>query len=98
MHVYVASHGGRPAGCMTSADVGTNTEIQMVAVVPEARGGGISGKLLRHALADAAERGMETSTLVATKLGLPNYERAGYRPLGRMSMWELAPGTAAGSS
>jgi hypothetical protein len=38
---------------------------------------------------------METSTLVATKLGLPNYERAGYRPLGRMSMWELAPGTAA---
>jgi ribosomal protein S18 acetylase RimI-like enzyme len=91
VHVYVARDGRRPVGCMTAADVGGNTEIQMVAVLPEARGRGISGKLLRHALADAAERGMETSTLVATNLGMPNYERAGYRPIDRMSMWERAP-------
>lgn len=91
VRVYLASERGRPVGCMTASDVDSNTEIQMVAVLPEARGRGISGKLLRHALADAAERGMETSTLVATKLGMPNYERAGYRPIDRMSMWERAP-------
>ena len=44
-----------------------NSEIQLVAVVPEARGGGITSKLLGHALADAAERGSETSTLIATR-------------------------------
>ena len=44
---------------------------------------GVSGKLLAHALADAAERGNETTTLIATQLGFPVYERAGFRPLGR---------------
>jgi predicted acetyltransferase len=60
----------------------------MVAVVPEARGHGIAGKLLAHALADAAERGLETSTLVATNLGRPVYERLGYRQFGALEMWE----------
>ena len=49
----------------------------MVAVLPEARGRGISGKLLGHALADAAERGNETATLVATTIGLPGLRARG---------------------
>jgi GNAT superfamily N-acetyltransferase len=96
-HVYVAREDGRPIGCMTTADHDGNTEVQLVAVVPEARGRGISGKLLRHALADAAERGNETATLVATKMGLPVYESAGFRPLERISMWELSPSSGASS-
>ena len=71
------------------ADAGANSEVQMVAVVPEARGNGISRHLIAHALADAVERGAQTSTLVATKLGRPVYERLGYRPLGALEMWEL---------
>jgi predicted acetyltransferase len=59
-----------------------------VAVAPEARGRGLSGKLLAHALADAAERGLETSTLVSTRLGRPVYERLGYQALGSLQMWE----------
>jgi GNAT superfamily N-acetyltransferase len=89
--IYVARDGERPVGCLTAVDHAGNTEIQMVAVLPEARGSGISGKLLRHALADASDRGNETATLVATKMGYPVYERVGFRPLERMSMWELAP-------
>ena len=58
--------------------------------MPEARGRGISGHLLGHALADAAERGIRTSTLVSTALGYPVYERAGFRPFGRFQMWERA--------
>jgi GNAT superfamily N-acetyltransferase len=88
LHVYVASRAGEPVGCCVMADTGANTEVQMVAVLPEARGQGLSGKLISHALADAVGRGCETSTLVATKLGRPVYERLGFRPLGVLEMWE----------
>lgn len=87
-HVYVAHAEGEPVACLLMSDHEGNSDLGMVAVVPEARGQGITRKLLGHALADAAERGNRTSTLVATKLGYPVYERAGYRPLDRFSMWE----------
>jgi GNAT superfamily N-acetyltransferase len=91
-HVYVARDDkGGPIGCLTIVDHAGNSEVQMVAVVPEARGQGITRKLLGHALADAAERGSETSTLIATPLGYPVYERIGFRPLERVAMWERAP-------
>jgi predicted N-acetyltransferase YhbS len=89
--IYVARDGGEPVGCLLTTDHDGNTDVESVAVVPEARGRGISGNLLRHALADAVERGSETSTLVSTRLGYPVYERVGFRPLGRFSMWELGP-------
>jgi GNAT superfamily N-acetyltransferase len=91
-HLYVVrDDAGDPIACLTVVDHAGNSEIQMVAVVPEARGQGITRKLLGHALADAAERGTETSTLIATPLGYPVYERLGYRPLERVAMWERAP-------
>jgi GNAT superfamily N-acetyltransferase len=85
---YVARLEGRPVGCLMIVDHELNADVEMVAVVPEARGHGIAGKLLGHALADAAERGLETSTLVATKLGRPVYERLGFREFAVLQMWE----------
>ena len=90
-NVYVARDDGRAIGCLVTVDHERNSEVQMVAVVPEARGRGITRKLLGHALADAAEGGSETSTLIATPAGYPVYERLGFRPLERFSMWELRP-------
>jgi ribosomal protein S18 acetylase RimI-like enzyme len=92
---YVARLDGRAVGCLTIVDHEGNADVEMVAVVPEARGRGIAGKLLAHALADAAERGLETSTLVATPRGRPVYERLGYREFGTLHMWErrLGPST-----
>jgi GNAT superfamily N-acetyltransferase len=87
--VYVVRERGEPVACLMMSDHDGNTDVEMVAVVPEARGRGISALLLRHALADAVERGCESSTLVATELGYPVYERLGFRPLGRIPMWEL---------
>jgi GNAT superfamily N-acetyltransferase len=87
--VYIARRDGRPAGCLIVLDHGRNATIELVAVAPEARRRGIAGALLGHALADAAERGIESSTLVATKLGSSVYERLGYRPVGVVQMWEL---------
>jgi GNAT superfamily N-acetyltransferase len=88
VHVYVASDGGQPIGCLLMTDHDDNSDVECVAVVPEARGRGISGHLLGHALADAAERGIRTSTLVSTALGYPVYERAGYRSFGQLQMWQ----------
>ena len=88
LRVYVARAEDKPVGCLIAMDVGSNADIGWVAVLPEARGHGLSAKLLAHALADAAERGQQTSTLVATKLGRPVYERLGYRGVGALQMWE----------
>jgi ribosomal protein S18 acetylase RimI-like enzyme len=91
LKTYVARLYGQAAACLVVVDHAGNADIEMVAVVPEARGQGLAGKLLGHALADAAERGIETSTLVATKLGRPVYDRLGYRDFGVLQMWERRP-------
>jgi GNAT superfamily N-acetyltransferase len=88
VHLYVAHDDGEPVACTAAIDSGSNTEVQMVAVVPEARGRGLAGKLIAHSLADAVERGARTSTLVATKLGYPVYLKLGFEPLGPLEMWE----------
>ena len=88
LSAYVARRDGRPVGCLIILDHDGNADVEMVAVVPEARGHGVAGKLLAHALADAAERGLETSTLIATNMGRPVYERLGYRQFGTLEMWE----------
>jgi GNAT superfamily N-acetyltransferase len=93
VRVYVARAKGRPVACLMTVDDDSNTDIGWVAVEPEARGRGLSGKLLAHALADAAERGQRMSTLVSTKLGRPVYERLGFRGLGRLQMWERTRAT-----
>ena len=50
--------------------------------------GGLAAALMRRALADGRARGNEVSTLQATKLGRPVYERLGYRSFGTIEMWE----------
>lgn len=87
-HLYVASLGGAPVSCVVSSDHDRNCEIDLVATVPEARGRGIARALLARALVDARERGCSTTTLVATKLGRPVYDRLGYGSLGTIEMWE----------
>ena len=59
-----------------------------VATAPEARGRGLSTRLLARALAEGREAGLKTTTLQSTKLGRPVYERLGYRDFGAVQMWE----------
>ena len=88
LHVYLARVDGAPAASVASFDVEGDTPIWCVATLPEARGRGLSTALMRRALADARERGSATTTLQATKLGAPVYERLGYMDLGALQMWE----------
>ena len=86
--VYSADLDGKPASCLVTLECGSDCHVTLVATLPEARGRGLAGALLGHALADARERGLETSSLVATKAGRPLYERLGYRGVGAVEMWE----------
>lgn len=85
---YVAREQGQPVACVCSTHHGGDCAIWWVATVPEARGRGLAAGLMRRALADGRERGCEVSTLQATKLGQPVYERLGYRSFGSIEMWE----------
>ena len=85
---YVAYLDDSPAAALVMLHEDANCDVDMVATLPAAQGRGLATFLMRHALADAAERGMETATLVATRAGRPVYERLGFRPFGSIQMWE----------
>ncbi len=88
LRTYLGSIGGETVGCAGAFAHGGDCEIVFVAVLPEGRGRGISGRLMARALADAAEQGLETTTLQATKLGYPVYVKLGYADYGELQMWE----------
>jgi GNAT superfamily N-acetyltransferase len=87
-YAHFASLDGETVGTVVSWDHGDDAEIVWVATLPEARGRGISKQLMTRAITAAGERGRLTTTLVATKLGRPVYERIGYRDFGAIQMWE----------
>lgn len=88
MDVWVARVDGRPSSCVATLDHGDDRHITMVATLPEARGRRLAGGLLTQALAAGRAEGMRSTSLVATKLGAPVYERLGYRTVGTVEMWE----------
>ena len=91
LHVYLARVDGKPAATVCSRDTEGDCTIWNVATAEPARGRGLSTALMRQALHDARQRGCETSTLQATKLGAPIYRRCGYEDFGALGMWELRP-------
>lgn len=89
--VYLAELDGKEVAGVAACDVEGDCSIWCVATLSEARGRGLSTALMQRALRDARERGCLTSTLQATKLGAPVYERVGYRDFGALQMWERRP-------
>jgi GNAT superfamily N-acetyltransferase len=87
-YAYFASIEGETVGTVVAWDHHDDCEIVWVATLPEARGRGVSKQLMARAVAGAQARGRRTTTLVATKLGRPVYERVGYRDFGAIEMWE----------
>lgn len=87
-HIHLATIDGDPVSCVATSDTNDNCSVDMVATLPEARGRGISSALLGHALADAAERGCRSTTLLSSEMGRGIYERLGYAPFGLFEHWE----------
>jgi GNAT superfamily N-acetyltransferase len=88
LRTYLGSIDGETVACAGAFTHGSDCEIVYVAVLPEGRGRGISGRLMVRALVDASDQGLETTTLQATKLGYPVYEKLGYTDYGELQMWE----------
>jgi ribosomal protein S18 acetylase RimI-like enzyme len=88
LRTYFGSVAGETVGCAGALAHDGDCEILFVAVLPEGRGRGVSGRLMARALEDAAAAGLETTTLQSTKLGYPVYVKLGYRDVGELQMWE----------
>lgn len=88
----VAEEDGRPIACAGAIDAGDDACITAVATLPEHRGRGLASLLIAGLLADAAERGLSTATLQASRAGAPVYERLGFRDVGNTEMWEKRRG------
>jgi GNAT superfamily N-acetyltransferase len=86
--IYLGSLDGEPASCLMTRDEDGNCAVDLVATLPEARGQGLASSLLAQALADAAERGCVTTTLVSTRMARSVYERLGFRALCPLQQWE----------
>jgi GNAT superfamily N-acetyltransferase len=95
-HPYLARYDGRAASCLGIWDWDGDAHVQMVGTIPETRGRGIASRLMRHALADARDRGCTVSRLQATTMGQPVYTRIGYRDLRPVQMWERRKPASAG--
>jgi GNAT superfamily N-acetyltransferase len=88
LRIYFGELEGEAVAALAIWKHGTDAVVIWVAAAPEARGRGLSGRLLAKALVDARDQGLETTTLQATKLGYPVYEKLGYRDFGTQHMWE----------
>jgi GNAT superfamily N-acetyltransferase len=88
LYLYGAEEDGELASGLVAFDHGDDCSVWLVATRERSRGRGLAGALMAQALCDARERGRTTSTLQATDLGRPVYERLGYRSLGEIQMWE----------
>jgi GNAT superfamily N-acetyltransferase len=88
MRLYFGRLDGEDVCTLAIGPYRSDAIVAWVATLPEARGRGISGRVLSHALRDAREAGLETTTLQATKLGEPVYAKLGYRVYDTIQMWE----------
>jgi len=88
LRLYQARVDGEPVAVVGALDHGDDCGIYLVATLKGHRGKGLARRLLHVALAEARERGCRSSTLQATKLGYPVYERLGYAPVCTLQMWE----------
>jgi GNAT superfamily N-acetyltransferase len=88
LRLYRARVDGELACVAGTIDRESDCVLVMVATDPAHRGKGLALRLCHAALAQARDRGVATSTLQATKLGQPVYERLGYRSYGTIEMWE----------
>lgn len=101
--IYLARVEGEPAATVLTVDhpgigAAPDCSVWCVGTLGSARGKGLATALMSRALFDACARGCATTTLQATKLGRPVYERVGYRDFGAIQMWESRPPELAGEA
>ncbi len=92
LRLFRARVDGGLACVAATLDVEDDCLLAMVATDPAHRGTGLARRLCRAGLGAAADRGLRTSSLQASPLGRPVYERLGYESFGAIQMWERREG------
>ncbi len=92
LHAAVVLASGEPVACALAHEVEDDCHITCVATLPEHRGHGLAGLLVRRLVREGVSRGCTTTSLVATSAGAGVYARLGYRDLGHLEMWERRTG------
>jgi GNAT superfamily N-acetyltransferase len=82
---------GEPVAVTFAFDIGDDASVGWVATLPRARRRGLASGVIRAALRNARRRGRTSTTLWASAMGAPVYERLGYRTLGHLHLWERRP-------
>jgi GNAT superfamily N-acetyltransferase len=85
---YRARVEGEVASVLETVDAGGDCMVAWVATLERFRGRRLAPRLLHTALGEARDRGLSTSTLQASQMGLPVYESLGYQTVGRLHMYE----------
>ena len=85
---WAARSDGELACVMATMEHDDDLGVYFVATPERHRGKGLAGGLMTVALLDARERGLRTSSLQASAMGMPIYERLGYRSRYRLSLYE----------
>ena len=86
--LYRARVDGEVASVLGILDIEDDAGVLFVATPPQHRGRGLASRLLTAALHDARARGMRSSSLQASALGSPIYERLGYEARFRFHIME----------
>ncbi|CAN5633850.1 hypothetical protein BH10ACT11_BH10ACT11_13920 [soil metagenome] len=92
MRLYRARASGEPVCTVGTIDRDGDLGIYLVATKPEHQGRGLMSRLLGQALADASERGLQTSSLQASAAGEPVYRGLGYETIFRWHLYERRTG------
>ena len=88
MESAIAVADGEPVACALVLDHGDDACVSAVATLPGHRGRGLAGAIISRLLASAAERGIRTGSLQASRAGAPVYARLGFEDVGFFELWE----------
>ncbi|HSV42809.1 MAG TPA: GNAT family N-acetyltransferase [Methanomassiliicoccales archaeon] len=86
---FVGYLGGKPVSASMALHRGDIASFYNIVTLEDARGKGIGGAITRESMLHAKGKGIRTGILEASKMGLPVYERLGFRKVCefRMFVW-----------
>lgn len=88
----VADDGSGAVATAGTIAVEGDAVVTAVACRPESQGLGLASLILVRLLREAAEQGIRTASLQASKAGSPVYAKLGFRDVGFTEMWEKRDG------
>lgn len=88
LRLFAARLDGEVVSALVSREQGDDCYLSFVATVPEARGAGVGGELVRAAFRAGISRGCRSGSGESTPMAIGIYSGVGGRTLGRVALWQ----------